>query len=789
MTTDATETLIFQVAEIRYAKETDGFAIVRSTDGDSIKGQFRPKLGYCYSATGTWDRTSLRAKQYGPTFVVSVANAVELAANAPLGRFLAIQCKNLGLGIGEVFLTNLVTSCDEEHLALRDLLNHGEKSVLLELVGKRNARKVDILTDKWPEMKPQADLISPLLGLGFSPAQADTLILKYQAQAMEVVRNDPYGLITFLDGVGFLRADRIARLTGVAFTDTRRIRAALSYAIREATSKGDLGVPKAELLSATRLLLNATVKEGNKLKLDPNAALLVPDALTEKVLDEMLSGLAKEADGSACRFSATLREQPDEKGKAAIWFAPLLDAEDAICDRLRAFQAPALEELAAHPEDIVARAKMPALSQEQIAALRTALLSPVVIVTGGPGTGKSFFLKALLQAYRMAGLSGDLAAPTGKAAKRISQATGKIARTMHSLIGYTGGNDVKFDEGTPLDSQYLVIDEASMADVSIIAKTLQAARDSCRIVILGDVDQLASVGPGQVLRDLIRSKAIPVVRFTKGFRFSGGIAQAARQINSGVMPETTADEAFTLVDTDQPHVAIMEYAEKLYRSGVALTDILLLSPRHKGDAGCEALNRVAQQRFNPNAASAVEQKRRLRRDSGDILIGDRVIETKNFAGFDVMNGDMGWLDDIDTGTSTVSLVLDDKDKVLEVPMEVAERLRLGYAITVHKSQGAESPYVLIALDSAAAFFLQRSLIYTAVTRGKVKTVVFGSRNTLARAVHKGEPEEGSRRTLLASKIRAAMPALAHPCGASSMPPEAESVRGLLEGDLPGLEDI
>ncbi len=753
-----TETLVFQIDHIVYSNGT-GFFIVRTTDGEGVSGKFNAKEGYCYQAQGQWDRTSDAARRYGPTFKVESAAAAELAKAGSIAKYLAIQFRSKGLGVGEVFLTNLGQSCEDEGLDLRELLNHGKYETLIELVGKRNAKKVGILLEKWPGLKPQADLISPLLGYGLTEAQAEELIALYGNDALKRLKADPYGLITVLDGISFLRADRIARTLGVKLQDPVRLRAAIATAIGNATSLGDLGVTRHKLLREVGLLVNETVIDGNRRVLDPDTPIVVPEEMVSQMLDTMLEGRATEADGSPCRFSAKLAQQEDEKGNPAIWFRPLLDAEDKICERLGSFNAPELFDLAARAKELAAEIGMHSISDEQLSALRLALTHPVIIVTGGPGTGKSYFLKALLHAYARAGLDGHLAAPTGKAAKRISEATGRAASTMHALIGYRGGADVQFSAIEPLQGQFLVIDEASMSDVSILALTLDAVRDNCRVVLLGDVDQLPSVGPGQVLRDLIRSERIPVVRFTHGHRFSGGIATAARAINAGQMPESSEDGSFVFVDTETPHVELMEYARSLYKSGVSLDDIQILSPTHKGASGCQALNLVAQSCFNPNAKLAGPGSPRLRRDSGDILIGDRVIQVKNMAAFNLMNGDMAWLDDINQMASNVALLVDGRKDPLEIPLANANHLNLGYAITVHKSQGAEAPYVLIAVDRTATFMLRRNLIYTAVTRGKEKVVVFASKDVISRAAHRGEPQEGSRRTLLAKKLRERIPSL------------------------------
>lgn len=734
----------FQVAAGGIVFSKDGYNIVRTTNGDSVSGKFKAVEGYCYKAEGHWETHPT----YGPQYKLTSAVAVRMTSAESLGRFLAIKLR--GKGVGEAVIGSLVESCKDNNLELEELLDKNMRDELIECVGKRNAKKVDILLDIWPSIKPAADLISPLLGFGLSEAMCETCVNLWGAKAIEVVEDRPFDLILHVDGVSFLTADRIAMRVGrIGKTATVRLRAALSTGLRDATGMGDLGVKRRTLLTKTLPLVNESILDNGRRKLSPGVELVVSEAVLAKALDDMIKGVVGSDD--SCGFASKLIEAPDAKGDLVVWYKPLVQAEELIAARLSSFNTAPRHDLAGRVADF-ASALSATLAPEQHAAVAMVLANPVSVITGGPGCGKSFVLKVVLAALDAAGVKGSLAAPTGKAAKRITETTGRVAQTLHSLIGYKQGGLSAFDQYSPMASQYLVIDEGSMVDTELMAATLNAASNNCRVIIVGDVDQLPSVGPGQVLRDIIRSGLLPVTRLTKGFRFSGGIAAAARTMNAGNFPESSDDGQFVVVDTEEPAKELLAAVKKLIADGVNENDIQILAPTHRGDAGCTSLNKAMQDLLNPESAPTDQ---RLKRDSGDVRVGDRVIQVKNDKELKIVNGDIGWVDAIGTDKGNVVFSLADREKPIMMDRTQAQHLNLAYAITVHKSQGAEAPYVLLALDKSAAFMLRRALVYTGVTRGSKKVMVFSARNTLASAVHRGEPVEGSRRTSLVSKLEIA----------------------------------
>lgn len=754
--------LTFQIAYINFSKE--GFHIVKTTNGDSVKGKFNAIEGHYYESKGKWGSHPT----YGPFFEIETACAIVPKTPEALGRFLAIQMK--GTGVGQAVIGMLVDACGSEGLDLEKLLDTKDMEVLIDCVGKRNAKKIEILLDKWPKIKPAADLISPLLGYGFSPAMADQLVAMFAKAAVERVERDPYSLIPLIDGLSFLTADRIAMRVGkTGLTDPLRLRAALATGIRDATSNGDIGVKRNLLIKRTMPLVNEAKLEGGRRKLVEGVPLVVSEALLEETLEAMVSATA-EVEGESresCNFARQLIQAPDEKGEMVIWYRPLVEAEENIARRIAALEAPC-DAVALAMVEKVAADMGAKLHVDQLNAVKMAVTHPFSIITGGPGMGKSFLLKVLMKVldlsaamsaggssgYRWNTGEGLLCAPTGNAAKRMRQATGRMAKTVHGQMGWTGGKFAAFNHAEPLNARYVVLDEASMADTEACSVLLDGIHPTTRVIVMGDIDQLSSVGPGQVLRDLMRSGLVPVTRLTKTYRFSGGIAEAAQQIRNGIMPTTTEDKQFQFIETETPAQDLLDKVKEMIKSGINPDDIQILSPTNKGNAGCTPLNLAMQSYLNPEAGTDTAQ--RLRRDDGDVLVGDRVVQLRNDRDLGLVNGDIGWVDSIPSGDGNVALSLIDTDKPVLVPRASASHLKLAYATTVHKSQGAEAPYILLALDPGSVFMLTRELVYTGVTRGKEGVLVFSSASTFARAVRKGQPPEGTRRTGLVSKLKAAM---------------------------------
>ena len=782
----AEEKLTFRVERVFHVslpKEGSTFAtgLIAKQPGKKFAGGFvgdGPVVGQSYVAYGNW----VEHPTYGTQFKCNGATLVPApTAGKDLSKLLMLKLKGKGVGdltidlivqAGKNELAALLDAQDTESLLAR-IVEHvaaikgvaivadsKEYAQLSKKVGGQYRKKVGILMEQWPEIRPKADLLSPLLSYGLSPAQAARAIELFGAKAVEQVEKEPYSLMLLVEGISFLRADAIARRVGVIpLNSAIRIRAAISFGLQNATSTGDVGVKRKTLLDRTMLLVNEAITEDGKRKLAPGIELLVKRPVLEEEIASMLNkdSATVVEDEDVCGFANNLVQTREATGDEVLWYRPLLLAEQRIADKLALLKAPARP-------DIVTAVKrgsvngLTGLAPEQRDAVMSVFSSTISVITGGPGCGKTHVLKTILDVCQLYHVKVELTAPTGKAAKRMREATGCVARTIHSLVGFGSGGDKE------IKADLLVIDESSMVDIEILDQALRCLPSTCRLLLVGDVDQLPSVGAGQVLRDLINSEQIPVTRLTRIFRqgAGSGIIQAAQLINSGVVPESSEDGQLEIRYTESPGIDLITELTAMKARGCNMEEVQILSPTHKGDAGCIALNKAAQQVCNVFARNGPKQQTVfMRRDSGNIFCGDRVLNGKNInePGLVLVNGDLGMVDDL-TEAGDLTLSLFGADKPVRLTSATSQNLNLAYAITVHKSQGAECHTILIALDRSATFMLTRNLLYTAVTRGVAKVIVFTSETVLNSAVRKGEPKEGNRRTSLREKVKLAFAAQA-----------------------------
>ena len=678
----------------------------------------------------------------------------EFTTNENLAQYL-IKKLNVA-GVGPTTLMGMAKNASAAGYALIDVLNARNKAALLAITPPRQLKKItpklDEILEGWKILRPNADYISPLIGFGLNPAQASEAIAWLGDEVLLRVKTNPYDLMLGVTGVSWNTSDKIAKTLGLSWLNKTRLRAALSFGMEQATSTGNIGVDKATLIKSTMLLVNDTELVDGRRVYAQGAELIVSVQVLEAELHEMLEESKDDAKKS-CGFADRLVQSNDAAGVLIIWYKPFLDMESRISRDLLNHHVPAntaLVRLALNNADRYS------LAPEQLQAVTTAFSSPVSILTGGPGCGKTHTLKTVMYLAQEAGLRVVLGAPTGKAAKRMSEVTGEKASTLHSLVGF-GGRD-----GQPIKADVLIIDEMSMADVeifSLVLRALEDVRGSCRLLLVGDVDQLPSVGAGQVLRDIINSHAFPLTRLTRIFRqgANSGIIDAAMAINSGKTPQTSLDGQFEVRYTDEPDKLIVQEMAMLLRKGMSAHDIQVLSPSHKGPAGCTVLNNVLQTLCNPELqrTNAIELPA-LIQDKSKIYPMDKVLNHKNNAALGIVNGDIGEVTWIDPKTRTATLTLHGSELEVNMPSAACMNLTLAYAITVHKSQGAESPIVFVALSDSAKFMLNRNLLYTAVTRGVKKVILFTTAGSLAYALRKGEPQEGSRKTSLCLRLTEAV---------------------------------
>jgi exodeoxyribonuclease V alpha subunit len=590
-----------------------------------------------------------------------------------------------------------------------------------------------------------------LHGHGVSTNLAIKIYKQYQEASLEIVQSDPYRLSRDIHGVGFKTADRIAQALGLPVDHPSRVEAGILYALTELNDDGHVYAPRPALFE----------KAANLLEVD---ASLLPPALERLAADDRvrLDQIPIPGDGEAALPSVTVPDQhlnalrelsagyeqlsPGQGLTQAVYLTPFYISESGVAERLR--------KLSGEKSNLARFANLtfldPTLSVDQQAAIRTALSHPVSILTGGPGTGKTTCLKALIAALETARKTYALASPTGRAAKRLSEATGRPASTIHRLLGFSPREGFKSNAENPLNIDLLVLDEVSMLDLLLANHLLKAIRPGTHLVLVGDADQLPSVGAGDVLRDLIDSGIAPVTRLQTIFRQAAGslIITNAHRINQGQMPDFPASgpdandrsgespppgDFFLFPAEDGEEAA--RWVEQVVCDRIPrkfglrpMEDIQVLAPMYRGPAGVNALNARLQAALNP--ASPLKPEKTL---YGQLFRpGDRVMQIRNNYDKDAYNGDIGRLVNLDMINH--ALLVDFDGRKVSYDWSEADQLVLAYAISVHKSQGSEFPVVVMPLVTQHYMMLQRNLLYTAVTRARRLCVLVGSRKAIAMAV-------------------------------------------------------
>lgn len=613
-----------------------------------------------------------------------------------------------------------------------DALTVIEKSPqrLTEVIGIGAARAATI-AKVFADQRHVQDVMVFLYGVGVSGAFAARIVKRYGNDAIRVVKQNPYRLAHEVWGIGFRTADAIATKLGIARDAPERLEAGLLHALESGLEDGNLHVPDHELMERAAQLL------------DVDAALL-PARLgaleaSHLVIRELL-GDRGPCTGLPEYHAAEVASAQKFAEIATASVRPLsIDVDAAI----HAFE---------HSTSV-------RLADQQRMAVRSALLDTCTVITGGPGVGKTTIVKAIVHLARLAHRKVALAAPTGRAAKRLGEATGAETMTIHRLLEFNPQVGVfQRDPQQPLDADVVVIDEASMVDALLFHALVRALRNGSQLVLVGDVDQLPSVGPGAVLADIIASSAATVIRLTEIFRQAAEskIVLNAHRINRGEMPDleqASATSDFYFVHRDDPVAARTAIVELVCdripaRFGLdPITGIQVLTPMHRGDLGTQALNRALQQRLNGSANAETDALVRGDRAFGR---GDKVMQLRNDYDRNVFNGDIGVIEAVDTTARVLHVDFDGRTATYE--STELDQLVHAYAVSVHKSQGSEYPAVVIALVNQHFMMLQRSLLYTAVTRGKQLVVIVGSKRAVEMAVSNADARR--RYTWLAERIRA-----------------------------------
>jgi exodeoxyribonuclease V alpha subunit len=648
-------------------------------------------------ASGQWINDRTHGQQFKARF---------LRTSAPTSADGIERYLSSGMirGVGPVYAKKLVRAFGE---SVFDVIETSPDR-LREVDGIGPVRAANILA-AWAEQKAVREIMVFLHSHGVSTARAVRIFKTYGADAIQVMTDNPYRMARDIRGIGFKSADAIAMKVGIEKTAMVRVRAGISYALSEAMDEGHCGLPTDELVPLAEKLLE------------------VPQQLIRTALElELQEGtvIADQVGETACAFLAGLHR-----------------AERTISDRLMRLANGTLPWPWIDPDKAlpwVGKHIGFALADSQIAAIRLALMSKVLVMTGGPGVGKTTIVKAILRILAAKGTGLLLCAPTGRAAKRMAEATGFEAKTIHRLLevdprsgGFRRGDD------NPLDCDLLVVDEASMVDVMLMQALLRALPDKAALLIVGDIDQLPSVGPGQVLADIISSRAVPVVRLTEVFRQAARsrIITSAHRINQGLMPDLSSagtDSDFYFVSVDDPATAVSRIIELAKtripkRFGLdAIRDIQVLCPMNRGGVGARSLNIELQAALNPAGDRKVE------RFGWTFAPGDKVMQIENDYDKEVYNGDIGTIDDVDSNAGEVAVSFDGRS--VTYGFGELDMLVPAYAATIHKSQGSEYPAVIIPALTQHYAMLQRNLLYTGVTRGKRLVVLVGQKKAVAIAV-------------------------------------------------------
>ena len=697
------EVLAGIVERVTFHNSDNGFCVLRikargHRDLVTIIGHSATiSAGEWITATGVWINDHTHGQQFRAHFLKTSAPSSMEGIEKYLGSGMI-------RGVGPVYAKKLVKAFGDK---VFDIIE-AESEKLREVPGIGIVRAKRI-TDAWAEQKVVREIMVFLHSNGVGTARAVRIYKTYGADAVQVMTENPYRLAKDIRGIGFKTADAIAMKLGIEITAMIRVRAGISYALSEAMNEGHCALPLTELLPLAVSLLD------------------VSEPLIDTALDlELMEGAV---------IADTIEKAP------CVFLSGLYRAERIISDRLKKLSAGRLPWA-----DIDADKALPwieqktqmKLAESQIAAIRLVLSKKVTVITGGPGVGKTTIVNSILRILSAKGVKLILCAPTGRAAKRMSEATGYEAKTIHRLLEVdpkTGG----FKRGTEnqLDCDLLVVDEASMVDVMLMQAVLNATPDNAALLIVGDIDQLPSVGPGQVLTDVIASQAIPVVRLTEVFRQAAKsrIITNAHKINQGLMPDLSKpgeETDFYFVEAEDPETAVGRIVELVKiripkRFGLEpIRDIQVLCPMNRGGVGARSLNLSLQSALNPPSDSKVE------RFGWTFAPNDKVMQIENDYDKEVYNGDIGYIEGVDLEDAELTVNFD--GRVIVYGFGELDTLVPAYAATIHKSQGSEYPAVVIPILMQHYMMLQRNLLYTGVTRGKKLVVLVGQKKAVAMSV-------------------------------------------------------
>jgi exodeoxyribonuclease V alpha subunit len=735
----SSSTLEAVLERITFANEETGYtvarvAVRRFSDLVTVVGPLLgAQPGESLRLEGRWTNHS----QYGRQFQVDRYTTVLPATIQGIRRYLG---SGLVKGIGPKLAERIVDRFDVE--TLRVIEEQAER--LIEVPGL-GPKRTAMIAAAWQEQKAIKEVMVFLQGVGVSTSLAVRIYKTYRDAAISVVKNEPYRLATDVWGIGFKTADVIATSQGIPHDSPQRVRAGLLFALSEGSEDGHCYLPEEELVERAAKLLEVDL------------------SLAERCLEELAAeeGVVRES-----------LQGPDGEVRA-VWLVPFYRAEQSLAGGLRRLLEAPTDRLASFRGvdwevalRWLQRLTGATLAPEQEAAVRLALTQRVSVLTGGPGCGKSFTVRSVVALARAKRAKVVLAAPTGRAAKRLSELAGLEAATLHRLLQLRPGGEAAFDRDHPLEADLVVVDEVSMLDVLLANKLVKAVATGAHLLLVGDVDQLPSVGPGEVLRDLLGSGAIPSVRLTRIFRQAqqSGVVTNAHRVNAGRLPLTQGlDDFFLFAEDESERVADLVVdivATRLPRRfGLdPRRDVQVLCPMRRGPAGAGALNERLQEMLTPARDGLAE-----RRVGGRVFrVGDKVTQIRNDYDKGVFNGAVGVVTALSLEDAELTASMDDGEGIV-YGFDELDELTHAYAVSIHRSQGSEYPCVVVPLVTSAWTMLARNLLYTAVTRARRLVVLVGSRRALAKAVR----TEGAGRRYTALGDRLAPGIMAASSSASS----------------------
>ena len=683
------------IEHITFQNPENGYSVLQA----SIKGYretqtvvgsfFEVTVGAVLIVEGDW-RVD---KRYGRQFVAQSWTETMPATIVGIEKYLG---SGLVKGIGPKMAKQIVSCFGLETFDIIEL----DVDRLLEVPGIGKGR-VTMIRASWEKQKDVKDIMVFLQGHGVSSTYAAKIYKEYGKESIEKVQNNPYCLADDIWGIGFKTADGIAEKLGYEKNDSRRCRSGINYTLNKLSEDGHCYADREQLINSAKELLQAD-----------------EEPITE-ALDNMIESEDLILDGDA------------------IFLPPFYYSECGVANKLKRLldsQTGNLFDDTLDIEDIVKKTSI-VYDDVQVAAIKQAVQSKVMVLTGGPGTGKTTTTLGIIAALESLGQSILLAAPTGRAAKRMSEATGKEAKTIHRLLEYNPAEGYGRNDENPLEGGVLIVDESSMIDIILMNSLLKAVPSYMRLILVGDIDQLPSVGAGNVLRDIIDSGVVPVVRLTRIFRQaqSSRIVTNAHKVNQGLFPDISngKDVDFFFIKKEDPEQAAAEIVNivknripKAY--GYSISDIQVLAPMQRSVVGATSLNIALQDAVNPLGES-------LSRGGFKYRKGDKVMQIRNNYDKEVFNGDIGTVTSVDMEERTLSVMFD--GIMIEYEDNELDELTLAYATTIHKSQGSEYPVVVIPLLMTHYVMLQRNLVYTGITRAKKICIIVGTTKALAYSIH------------------------------------------------------